>query len=604
MIRGQGQARDADGNWVAQGISVRSSLEAQLIDDIGAYTHDPLGYVRYAFPWGEEGTALARETGPRDWQAEILKEIGDLLVSGLGAGDAIGLSLGVWGGGVPPEEGGRLSGLGGVENFVSRNSEIGSDSEVSDIIGLFENSPYPDLDPENPQKAVQTVIEDPGQEVIRFAVASGHGIGKSALVSWIVLWAMSTMEDCRGVVTANTEGQLRTKTWPELSKWHRLCLNGHWFKCTATAIHSVEEARERSWRIDAVPWSENNTEAFAGLHNQGKRILVVFDEASAIHDKIWEVTEGALTDADTEIIWCAFGNPTRNTGRFREAFRKYRHRWRPRNIDSRTVEGTNKKQLNQWVEDYGEDSDFVKVRVRGMFPSASTKQYISTDLVDAAFGKVLRPEAYNFAPKIISVEPAWEGDDELVIGMRQGLQFWILHKQFKNNNDVEVANRVARYQDEHKADAVFIDGGYGQGIYSAGKTMGRQWRLVWFGSKPTSKDCLNKRSEMWKLTREWLIEGGAIPEDQTLYDDLIGPETVPRLDGKLQLEPKDAMKRRGIPSPNCGDALAITFAYPVRSSHELVAEHYLRGNKARTKYDPLKAMRRPNTLVPVYRGGR
>jgi hypothetical protein len=83
-------------------------------------------------------------------------------------------------------------------------------------------------------------------------------------------------------VTANTEGQLRTKTWPELMKWHRLLICRHWFECTATAIYSLQPGHEKSWRIDAVAWSETNTEAFAGLHNKGKRILLVFDEGSAI----------------------------------------------------------------------------------------------------------------------------------------------------------------------------------------------------------------------------------------------------------------------------------------------------------------------------------
>ena len=150
------------------------------------------------------------------------------------------------------------------------------------------------------------------------AVASGHGIGKSALVAWLIMWALCTEVDTKGVVTANTENQLKTKTWAELAKWYSTCRYKHWFKFTATALFSSDPSHERKWRIDMIPWSERNTESFAGLHNAGKRILVVFDEASAIPDVIWEVTEGALTDEDTEIIWLAFGNPTRNTGRFRE----------------------------------------------------------------------------------------------------------------------------------------------------------------------------------------------------------------------------------------------------------------------------------------------
>ena len=144
-----------------------------------------------------------------------------------------------------------------------------------------------------------------------FALPSprGHGVGKSALVAWIIVWALATFRDTRGVVTANTAAQLKTKTWPELTKWLRLAVCANWFEITATAIASVEPAHERTWRIDAVPWNLRSTEAFAGLHNQGRRLFVAFDEASAIPDLVWETIEGALTDRDTEILWLATGNP-------------------------------------------------------------------------------------------------------------------------------------------------------------------------------------------------------------------------------------------------------------------------------------------------------
>lgn len=401
------------------------------------------------------------------------------------------------------------------------------------------------------------------QEAIQIAIASGHGIGKSALVSIIIMWAMSTMEDTRGVVTANTENQLKQKTWAELAKWHRMAINSHWFEFTATAMYSKDPAHEKTWRIDQVPWSLANTEAFAGLHNEGKRILLIFDEASAIPDLIWEVSEGALTDENTEILWLCFGNPTRNTGRFHACFHKFRHRWGGEQIDSRTVEGTNKSQIQKWIEDYGEDSDFVKVRVRGMFPSASTRQFISLEYVDQAFGRFLRPEQFNFSPKIIGVDPAWEGGDEFVIFLRQGLFSKILKVMQKNDNDVLMANIIANFEDEEKADAVFIDAGYGTGIASVGKTMGRNWQLVWFAGEASDKGVLNKRAEMWRSMRDWLKDGGAIPNDNTLHDELIGPETVPRVDGKIQLESKQDMKKRDLPSPNRADALALTFAFPV-----------------------------------------
>ena len=400
-------------------------------------------------------------------------------------------------------------------------------------------------------------------EAIQMAYASGHGIGKSALVSWIVLWAVSTYIDTRGVVTANTESQLRTKTWPEVAKWYQMMIHKDWFKYTATAIFSSNPKHEKNWRIDAVPWSEHNMEAFAGLHNEGNRILVIFDEASAIHDAIWETTEGALTDANTEIIWCVFGNPTRNTGRFRQCFGSLSIRWHHKQIDSRDVEGTNKKQFEIWIEDYGEDSDFVRIRIKGQFPRAGTKQFIPGNLVDEAFGKHIHHGSYNFAPVVIGVDPAWEGDDEFVIVLRQGLMSKILGRYPKNDNDVQMANIVARFEDEHKADAVFVDMGYGTGVVSAARTMNREWTLVSFSETSADKGCKNKRAEMWNNIKSWLQEGGCIPAEEDLRQDLIGPETVGRLDGLIQLEPKAAMKKRGLKSPNIADALGLTFAHPV-----------------------------------------
>mgnify|MGYP003704347191 FL=1 len=222
---------------------------------------------------------------------------------------------------------------------------------------------------------------------IQIATASGHGIGKSATVAHLILWAFCTFPDTRGVVTANTETQLKTKTWAELGKWFNLCWFGReHFNLTATGLFSKDPERERTWRIDMIPWSEKNPAAFAGLHNQGKRILLVFDEGSEIPDIIWETAEGALTDSDTEIIWLAFGNPTRNTGRFRECFDggKFADQWQHNQIDSRTVRITNKSRLNNWVTAYGDDSDFVRVRVLGQFPRKGLMEFFVAADIDAA----------------------------------------------------------------------------------------------------------------------------------------------------------------------------------------------------------------------------
>lgn len=408
---------------------------------------------------------------------------------------------------------------------------------------------------------------------LRIAVASGHGIGKSALIAMLAKWGLDTCDDCRIVITANTEAQLLTKTSPEITKWSKLAITADWFNSTATKLASSVPGHADSWRADLITWSEHNTEAFAGLHNQGKRIILIFDESSKIADKVWEVAEGALTDERTEIIWIAFGNPTMATGRFRECFGRQRHLWKTRQIDSREVEGTNKAYLDELVATYGEDSDIAKVRVRGMFPSTSSMQFIGTDIVSAARKREVLLERDE--PIVIGVDVARFGDDHSTIYFRQG-------RDAKTNKPIrlsqvdtmQLASKVAEQQRLHNAAMVCVDeGGIGAGVVDRLKQMGLPVVGVQFGSKPLSAvrlgdgtKCANRRAEMWAIMREWL-QGGAIPDDQTLADDLVGVEYSFNARDEIQLEKKEHMKARGLASPDDGDGLALTFAVPVLPSY-------------------------------------
>lgn len=397
------------------------------------------------------------------------------------------------------------------------------------------------------------------QEAILEAIASGHGIGKSCLVSIIILWALTTEVDTKGVVTANTENQLKTKTWAELAKWYQSFRYKHWFRFTATAIYSSDADHEKTWRIDMIPWSERNTEAFAGLHNAGRRILAIFDEASAIPDNIWEVTEGALTDENTEIIWLAFGNPTRNTGRFRECFGRLKHRWHTRQIDSRTVPGTNKTQIQQWVDDYGDDSDFVRVRVKGEFPRSGSRQFISSEVVEAAIERHV--EVPYGTPKIMSVDVARFGDDQSIIARRHGRKLEDMIK-FRGLDLMALSSEVAAAIRKYKPDVVYLDGvGVGGGVVDRLRQLGFAITEVNAGSAPEreNKDThYNKRAEMWDRMRNWL-DTADIPDDRDLRDDLIGIEYSYDMKMRLQLEKKEDMKKRGLSSPDCADALSLSF---------------------------------------------
>lgn len=410
-------------------------------------------------------------------------------------------------------------------------------------------------------------LSDPAtrHQVGRFAVASGHGIGKSAATGILTSWALACWDRPRIVITANTETQLLTKTSPEVGQWVRTSMFGDWFQPETMSIKSKQQPEQH--RADLIPNSEHNPEAFAGLHAEGRLVMVIVDEASALPEIIYQTILGALTDENTVLLFIMMGNPTSAFGAFRECFRKNREMWQTWNIDSRDVEGTNKQALAEIIEEFGEDSDQAKVRVKGQFPAASQKQFIPTPYIDAAWGRHLRKEQYDFAPVILTCDPAWEGDDLIIIGKRQGLYFDVVEVLEKNDNDTYIASKLAHYEEHFKADAVFVDAGYGTGIVSAGTTMGRAWRLVWFGEKADDPGYRNKRAEMYARGRSWLANGGAIPKVQRLYDDLVSIETKPNENGLIQLRSKESMKKDGLPSPDYADAWALSFAYDVQKKH-------------------------------------
>ena len=427
------------------------------------------------------------------------------------------------------------------------------------------------------REVMQTIgahLSDPATRHMpcRIARASGHGIGKSALIGMLVKWGLDTCVDTRIVLTANTESQLLTKTSPEIAKWAGLAITADWFRPTATALASTLRGHEKAWRADLVTWSVHNTEAFAGLHNQGRRIILIFDEASGIDAKVWEVALGALTDEGTEIIFLAFGNPTLNTGAFRECFGRHRNLWNTAQIDSRTVEGTNKAYLDEIVRTYGEDSDIARVRVLGQFPSASSLQFVPSGLVEAA--RVRDVASLGSDPLIYGVDVARFGDDHSTLAKRCGRdarsRSW---KRWHGADTMQVAGDIAADAAQEHPDAIFVDvGAMGAGVIDRLRQLGvRNVFEVHFGGKGREAEwasgqriaTANKRSEIWASMRAWLA-GGAIPDDQRLHDDLVGPEYSYDAEQRITLERKKDMKRRGLPSPDDADALACTFAEPVQ----------------------------------------
>ena len=398
--------------------------------------------------------------------------------------------------------------------------------------------------------------------VYRIARPAGHGVGKTTGAALVIHWFTSTHPNSQAVVTASTEGQLSTKTWRELRKWQEMASNGWMFEWSATRYK--HRGKPETWYVSAIPWSESNPSAFAGTHE--KYVLILFDEASGIAPVIWETIEGALTTG--KCFFFAFGNPVEPDGGFYDAVHKFRARWDVQTLDAREVSFANLKQIAEWREDHGEDSDFFRTRVRGVFPKSSSNQFIDHDRVAAArLRNIDWRDLPRSIPRLMGVDVARQGGDRNVITLRQGRKLASNIASFQSRDLMAVANTVARSIRELKPDVCFVDEvGIGAGVVDRLHQMGYDMVIgVQSGSKDGMDDRdkkihANLRSLMWDRMREWLLVAD-IPDNPALETDLTTPHYTHQKRTNLQLiESKDDMRARGKPSPDMADALALTFA--------------------------------------------
>lgn len=404
-------------------------------------------------------------------------------------------------------------------------------------------------------------------EPIRIKIVSGHGIGKSAFgPGWICNWIMSTRPHCKGTLTSNSLVQAKTKAWAELRKWFGLSFTSHWFNVKSEIVSHNDYPQ---WALSLQTSSFENYNSFAGQHAANSTSFYLLDEAANIHQKIWEVLMGGLTDGEPMVF--ALGNPEINSGYFynieRGPERKY---WYVKRVDSRTVKITNKKEIDKWIDAYGIDSDFVRVRVLGKAPRADDLQCIPEEIVEKAAARSLKPDEYYHAPIILGADPAWQGSDPHVLGKRQGLMFTLLGAwQHLPYETVGFTNVIAKAIREHHSDAEFIDQhGIGGSVFDQLTRLGYEPILCNSQSTETiRKDCANARTSMWLDGRDWLINGGCIPDDEDLKNDLMAPHlflaTSGKHAGKYVLESKKDMKKRGIASPGRAEVLMYTFFQPV-----------------------------------------
>jgi hypothetical protein len=433
--------------------------------------------------------------------------------------------------------------------------------------GILEDWEGPDYWHDEIFQTIKDYLEGPDQDPLFIAVASGHGAAKTFLAAVVIQWFMSCRAHPQVVCTANTESQLTTRTWREVAKWHKLAHNSSWFDWTATSFYL--KAHPETWKANAIPWSENNTEAFAGTHEEN--VLVVFDEASKISDKIWEVTDGIFTTKKN--IWLVFGNGTRNVGRFYDCFHKHKARWKTWNIDSRTCKAANKTYLEKLIEQYGgEDSDQSRVRVRGLFPKTATRQLISTDAVEKAQNYEADPKAWEFQPKVLGCDIARFGENSSVLIYRQGRKVFdpiVLPKQ----DLMATAHFIAESIKAERPLQTFVDGsGMGAGVVDRLRQLNFSVVDVNFGNSSLNPRFLNKRAESWWEMKEYVEGLCELPKDGKLRDELTCVEYDFTDKGRIRLDRKsDIFEKYGF-SPDRADALALTFSYPIADFDESISE--------------------------------
>ena len=488
--------------------------EAEIMAQILALRDDPYTFVHYAYPWGRKGTAFEQHSAPRRWQLDDFMRLTD---------------------------------------------------HVQEQVFRHENK--------LPLK------------MWREARSSGRGPGKSAKFGMAAHWHMSTHIGSTTIVTANTEGQLRSRTFPEFSVWFGSAINSHWFSLEtmrivpeAWLLELVRRLPEEGglgidpkyWFVQGQTWSEDNPNAFAGVHNP-YGLLLQMDEAAGIPSEIWNVSEGFFTEQNPYRFWMAASQMRSRQGRFFELFNdpQMGQGWDLRTLSTRGMEGVDQTVVEDQIKRYGEDSDFVRVEIRGLPPRTSEDQFIPWDAVRAAQQNDLVRDYGE--PLILGVDPAPRG--KTAWRFRQGRNARdccgnATKGSWLNLDNVQIADRILELDGKYKPTDICIDFGMGTGVIDVLKRKRTHGRIheVKFGDAPHDKsnEYATHAIELWARVRDWL-PGGMIEKDGgekgSLSHQLAdrGWKWSVREDNKKILETKADMKRRGVASPDDADALACTF---------------------------------------------
>ncbi|WP_240421643.1 terminase B [Paenibacillus periandrae] len=421
------------------------------------------------------------------------------------------------------------------------------------------------------QAAMMDVAHHP-----RTSVRSGQGVGKTGFEAVLVIWFLCCRPNARVVCTAPTKQQLNDVLWAEVAKWLESSMVKNLLKWTKTKVYMI--GHEERWFATAR--TATKPENMQGFHED--YMLFVVDEASGVADPIMEAIQGTLSGLENKLLMC--GNPTRTSGVFYDSHNRDRSRYRTHKVDSRDSKRTNKENIQMLIDKYGAESDVVRVRVYGDFPKAEADSFIALELVELAAGGSVEPKGGTLH---LGVDVARFGDDETVIAPRIGLKVFKLRCYNKQDTMVTAGNVIATAREmlrsfpllrsvEIKVD----DSGVGGGVTDRLEEVIREeqlkgWQVIPInnGSKPTRNEdehYENRGTETWADLRDILqecfsghIQGKPIevelPNDERLITQLTQRKYRMTSKGKIALERKEDMKKRGLDSPDRADAVVLSF---------------------------------------------
>ena len=398
----------------------------------------------------------------------------------------------------------------------------------------------------------------------RLAIRSGHGVGKSTLLAWAILWWLLTRFPAKIACTANTSTQLSDVLWGELDKWWRKLPDGFkdLLEIKSERMEFVENPKQ-SFAVARTARKET-PEAFQGYHSP--HMLFIIDEASGVDDIIFEVGRGAMSSKNAKTIMT--GNPTRTNGYFYNAFHSMKSFWRTMKVACEDSTQVSQKYIEECKEEYGEDSNAYRVRVLGEFPIEGDDVIIPLHLVESAVTR----EITSVGEEIWGLDVARFGDDRNALAKRRGNVLTQPIKWWKNKDIMQTTGIVLNEYNEaeKKPVVIFVDViGFGAGVVDRLSEQGLPVQGINVAELPAFGDkFMRMRDELWWEAREWFRKMDCkIPDDGQLIAELTLPTYTYTSGGKIKAEGKDEIKKRTArsagslgKSPDLADAFCLTFA--------------------------------------------